>query len=448
MNLPPLVPGARVLVLWSDGRQYPATVQALAQGYAQVVWDASSTMAWVGIPTLSPLPQSAAPQPAPSAPAPSWQPHPAYARPAPQPQGQQPTPQQGQQVSPQGQQTSTPRPPQAPETAGTPPSVAPPTKQASAAPQPAGEARPPPPVINPAPAREIVVAREVVVTSPEPRPMGEKIMGLPRGLVYEPTGSGSGSGKAFFFLFGFSAASDTDLSMRMTDIDHIGDDVAALRAAGFRVVVDLHGDLAGLSAALTNKHPDADGALTAGVFWGGHGSEDGTIGTFDGDHIAPEKLPVGVPKIGTVKLFVMSACNAGAHQGRWQKAIGSQATVIGWGAPITNQRAIQFLTPDESSSKGFDDLLERHLGVKRVQDDAPLVEVRQLSLEHEDRIATLNLSFDELIAGVGQRMLGQIERGKGGEAYITVRTPPSKDYPEGAALLEQGKSSIKHSLWG
>lgn len=196
------------------------------------------------------------------------------------------------------------------------------------------------------------------------------------------------------------------------------------------MVVDLHGDLAGLSAALTNKHPDADGALTAGVFWGGHGSEDGTIGTFDGDHIAPEKLPVGVPKIGTVKLFVMSACNAGAHQGRWQKAIGSQATVIGWGAPITNQRAIQFLTPDESSSKGFDDLLERHLGVKRVQDDAPLVEVRQLSLEHEDRIATLNLSFDELIAGVGQRMLGQIERGKGGEAYITVRTPPSKDYPD------------------
>jgi hypothetical protein len=260
--------------------------------------------------------------------------------------------------------------------------------------------------------------------------MGEKIRELPRGLVYEPTGSGPGTGKAFFFLFGFSATSDADMSMRLTDIDHIGDDVAALRAAGYRVVVDLHGDLAGLAAALANRHPDAGGAPTAGVFWGGHGSNDGTIDTFDGDEIAPEKLPSEAVTLGTVKLFVMSACHAGAHQGRWQKALGPQATVIGWGAPITNERAIQFLTPAEDSSKGFDDLLERHLGVKRVQDDGPLVEVRQLARDHEDRVAMMQLSFDELIAGVRQRFSAPLERSKSGDAYFTVRTPPSKDYPD------------------
>jgi hypothetical protein len=169
--------------------------------------------------------------------------------------------------------------------------------------------------------------------------------------------------------------------------------------------------------------------VTAGVFWGGHGSENGSIHTFDGGSIEPEKIAPEVAARSTVKLFVMSACHAGSHTARWQKALGRNALVIGWGAPITNERAIEFLTPDDNSSKGFDDLLERQLGVRRVAADGPLVEVRDLARQHEDRVALLMLPFDELVTRAHARLKCQLDRGKDGAAYFTVRTPPSKSAP-------------------
>jgi hypothetical protein len=217
----------------------------------------------------------------------------------------------------------------------------------------------------------------------------------------------------------------------MTDIDHIGDDVAALRAAGYRVVVDLHGDLGVLNAALTGVHPDAGGAPTAGVFWGGHGDDDGTITNYDGGWIAPEQIAPEVAQKGTVKLFVMSACHAGSHTPRWQKALGPQAQVIGWGAPITNARAIEFLVPDDKNARGFDDLIEKHLGARAVTADGPLVEVKELALQHEARVAMLLLTLDELVVEAERRLKCRLEKGKNGDAYyLEVRTPPSKDSPD------------------
>lgn len=263
-----------------------------------------------------------------------------------------------------------------------------------------------------------------------PRLMSGLVDGLPRGLVYEPTGPGPGAGQAFFIFFGFVTSADGDAAMRMTDIDHLGDDVAALRAAGYRVIVDLHADAEGLNAALAGTHPEAVGAPVAGVFWGSHGEEDGTIEDCQGFRITPEQIGPEAARRGTCKLFVMSACCTGHHCERWQKALGSQATIIAWGAPLTNDRAIDFLTPDDESSKDFDDLLDRHLGAKRVAADGPLVEARELARRHEDKLATLLLGFDELVEAAHKRLGCPMQRGKRGDAYFTVRTPSSKERPE------------------
>jgi hypothetical protein len=248
--------------------------------------------------------------------------------------------------------------------------------------------------------------------------------------MYEPSGNGPGSGQAFFFLFGFNANADSDLVMRANEIEHIGDDVAALRAAGYRVIVDLHGDLTTLNDALLGQHPDASGLKTTGVYWSGHGDTDGTIQTHEGLWIDPEQIPPEVAKQGHVKLFVMSACDAGSHTARWQKAMGPQAQIIGWGAPITIKRAVEFLVPDEANAKGLDDLLVRHLGAKPVTADMPLMEVRELSRKHEDGLATLLLPLDELAPAAQARLKCTLEKIKDGSGYFfEVPTPPSKDYP-------------------
>ncbi|HEU4411521.1 MAG TPA: hypothetical protein VFS43_40120 [Polyangiaceae bacterium] len=410
--MPSLPPGSRVLVTWNDGQVYPATLCAFAQGLAQVRWDGSAASAWVPLASVRPLtgaaPAAAAP---PSAPAPpTWNAYPAYSGARAAPAAAHPAP-----AHPHAVATPAPAHPHAVATPAPAParasgarSVPPPSAPAS------GARSVPPPAALAAP----------------PRPMRAFVGGLPRGLVYEPTGPGPGAGQAFFIFFGFVTSADGDAAMRMTDIEHLGDDVAALRAAGFRVVVDLQGDLAGLNAALAGTHPDAGGAPAAGVFWGSHGEEDGTIEDCQGFRIAPEQIAQDATRRGACKLFVMSACGTGQHGERWQKALGPQAAIIAWGAPITNDRAIDFLTPDDESSKDFDDLLERHLGVRRVAPDGPLVEARELARQHEDKLATLLLGFDELVEAAHKRLACPLQRGKRGEAYFTVRTPSSKERPD------------------
>jgi hypothetical protein len=373
--------GARCQVTWTDGRVYPATVTALAPGFVQVRWDAGGAAQWVPLHVVAPLGAM------------GQQPAPAAAPPLQQWNVQQPAPSQA-------------RPAQA---------------ASASSPEPAAARAAPP--RDPAP-------RVAAPLGPAPRPTSGAIRGLPRGMVYEPTGSGAGNGRAFFVMFGFVSTADVDAAMRMTDIEHLGDDVAALRAAGYRVIVDLHGDVDALDAALLGTNPDAGGLPTAGVFWGGHGDDDGTITAHDGGWIAPEQIAADVAKKATVKLFVMSACYAGNHVPRWQKALGPQAQIIGWGAPITNERAIEFLVPDDANTKGFDDLLEKHLGARRVTADGPLVEIKDLARQHEDKVATMLLTLDDLATEAQKRLKCKLEKGKApGVYFFVVRTPPSKDYP-------------------
>ncbi len=395
-------PGARVQIAWSDGRVYPATVCAVAQNLAEVRWDAGGATAWVPLASIAAIVSAPSHVSTPPGPA-------------------QPV-------------VHTPTVPPVAIPAAAPAAAVWDAYAAYARPQTAQSAREVAPAARPAPVGKTPASKSVAsaalpgldgVVAPPPRPMST-IEGLPRGLVYEPTAHGPGTGQVFFVFFGFLATADVDVAMRLTDIEHLGDDVAAMRAAGLRVVVDLHGDLGGLNHALAGTHPEAAGLVTTGVFWGGHGSADGSIHTFDGGLIEPEQI---APHRGSVKLFVMSACHAGSHTARWQKSLGPQALVIGWGAPITNERAIEFLTPDDSSSKGFDDLLERQLGVRRVAADGPLAEVRDLARLHEDRVALLMLPFDELLTRVQSRLKCQFDRGRDGAGYFTVRTPPSKSAP-------------------
>src|SRR5262245_10368738 len=143
MNVAPQPhPGARVLVLWTDGKRYPATVCTLSQGFVQVRWDTGGAPAWAPLAVVSPLGAAEERPPAATPAMATWE------------------------VRPEQAKREAPKP--APEAA-----------------QPAG--------------------------AQQARPMKDAIGGLPRGLVFDPTGSGPGDGKAFFFFFGFVATADVDL---------------------------------------------------------------------------------------------------------------------------------------------------------------------------------------------------------------------------------------------
>ena len=452
--------GARVYVLWTDGGSYPATVGAVSQGYVQVWWDAGGAPAWVPVSNVGAIPNATPPQQTPAYAAPvgpqtwahqGWSAPQGAAQQAGMPQGAA-MPQAGVQQGasmPQAQGASMPQAqgsnpqgialgwaapptaqPQVPSAQPAPPAQAMPSAQPATSGQPTPSQASPPAPIHPVPAKPTATPGRLaaIPQGPPPRPMKSQVQGLPRGLVYEPTGSGPGNGKAFFFFFGFVTVTDSDMAMRMTDIEHLGDDVAALRAAGFRVVVDLHGDAEGLNAALAGKHPEAQGAEAVGVFWSSHGDDDGSLQDYEGYRIKPEAISEEATRKATVKLFVMSACYVGGAQERWQKALGKQAFIIGWGAPISNDRAVDFLTPDDESSKDFDDLLLRHLQVKRVAEDGALAEVKALAEQHEAKTSALLLSFDELVDGVQNRSKNLVKK-QGKNAMFLVITPPSKDQP-------------------
>lgn len=419
--------GSRVYVLWTDGGSYPAAVTAISQGYAQVRWDTGGAPAWVPLANVSSVPNAGHARHAPAYPAPVgahlWT---AQGWAGPQAQGAgvpvtQPAAAQPAVAQPAAAPAAPAPVPAAPAAAPAAPAPAP------AAPATVPAAQPAAAPAAPAPEKQPTAAPPPPVIGPPPRPMKSEVHGLPRGLVYDATGSGSGNGRAFFFFSGFVTVTDTDMAMRMTDIEHLGDDVAALRAAGFRVVVDLHGEATGLTQALAGKHPEAEGLETAGVFWSGHGHDDGSLEDFEGHRIKPEELKIESPS-PTTKLFVMSSCYSGAAAEKWQKVVGAQALVIGWGAPITNARAIDFLTPDAESSKDFDDLLAQRLGVARVTADGCLIEAKELSDKHETKIATLLLSFDELTDAVQKRAKSLVKK-EGRNALFLVITPPSKDAP-------------------
>jgi hypothetical protein len=185
-------------------------------------------------------------------------------------------------------------------------------------------------------------------------------------VVHPPTAPGIGNGKAFFFLFGYKRVSSSDQEMLALELAQIEDDVTNLRGIGYTVIVDPQGTREDFLAAVSGVGAGAEGLVPAGFYWSAHGNVDGSLECCDGNVVRPEDL-ASVTVAPGLRLAVLGACYVGAHSRTWRRALGGEALVVGWGRPVTLQRAVDFLAPDDSTSTDLDDLLRRWLFT-----DAPL----------------------------------------------------------------------------
>jgi hypothetical protein len=181
-------------------------------------------------------------------------------------------------------------------------------------------------------------------------------------VVHAPLASGIGTGKAFFFLFGFKIASETDQMMLGRELEQINDDIEVLRNAGYTVIVDPHASREDFTATLYSEGAGEGvaGLIPAGFYWSAHGHADGGIECCDGSLVhAPE---VDTSKVSPgLRLAIFGACYVGARSLTWKKALGGRALVVGWGRPVTIERAVDFLEPDDATNTDLDDLIRRWL---------------------------------------------------------------------------------------
>lgn len=179
-------------------------------------------------------------------------------------------------------------------------------------------------------------------------------------VVLLPTGQGLGSGQAFLFHFGLKRHAPGDRRLFDLARGHIDDDVDVLRAAGYTVVIDEEATHADFLASIYGTGEGVDGLSPAGVFWLAHGHADGAIETVDGGVVAPGDVDASRVHPG-LKLVVFAACYTGSCSRSWRRALGGRPLVVGWGRPVTIDRAVEFLTPDDATENDLDDLIRRYL---------------------------------------------------------------------------------------
>jgi hypothetical protein len=178
--------------------------------------------------------------------------------------------------------------------------------------------------------------------------------------VHPPTEAGIGTGKSFFFLFGYKLYTPGDREMLAGEFEAIQDDLKVLTAAGYTVVVDRAARCEDLLGAIAGTAPGVEGLAPAGFYWSGHGGNDGRLETCDGGTFGPEDLDPATVATG-LRVAILGACYVGAHSRRWRAALGGEPLVVGWGRPVTLERAIDFLEPDEPTRTDLDDLIQRWL---------------------------------------------------------------------------------------
>jgi hypothetical protein len=202
--------------------------------------------------------------------------------------------------------------------------------------------------------------------------------------------------------------------MRLRELPHVGDDIAAARAAGYRVLFEMHGTREGLVRAHSGTHPACPGIPARGVIWNGHGEDSGAVMAHDGEEIDPAELPGDIARFATARRFVLGCCSAGAHADRWRAALCGYAHVFGWPMPVDVATGIDLYTSDPGSQSDLDDLMLQHLGVRP---SAPVrhAETREL-LRLEWELAVFYganpLAVDSRALAVGQRVLGQWRNGR------------------------------------
>ena len=178
--------------------------------------------------------------------------------------------------------------------------------------------------------------------------------------VLLPTAAGVGNGQAFLFHFGLKKHAPNDRRLFELARGHIDDDVEVLRAAGYTVVIDEEATHDDFLAALYGSGEGVSGLAPAGVFWLAHGHDDGAIETVDGGVVAPSDVDASRVHPG-LKLVVFAACYTGSCSRSWRRALGGRPLVVGWGRPVTIDRAVDFLTPDDATETDLDDLIRRYL---------------------------------------------------------------------------------------
>ncbi len=179
-------------------------------------------------------------------------------------------------------------------------------------------------------------------------------------IVHKPTASGIGDGKSFLFIWGLRTARETDQKMTARELEQVNDDVEVLRAAGFTVVVDPQGGKQDFFDALYGNGEGVEGLVPAGIYWSAHGHDDGKIECCDGQTVTPADVETAKVSPG-LRLMVMGACYTGAYARTWRTALGGHPLVVGWGRPVTIDRAVEFLQSHDDTDMEFDDLIRRYL---------------------------------------------------------------------------------------
>lgn len=184
--------------------------------------------------------------------------------------------------------------------------------------------------------------------------------------IFAPIEKGIGDGKAALFLFGFRKGAKMDQEMMKREIDAIQDDIEVLRKAGYTVVVDPQGTKSEFIDAVQGNSEGAKGLVPSILYWSGHGHPDGAVDCCDGNIVKPADMDPAKVHPG-LRICVLAACYVGAHAQSWKKQLGGHPLVVGWGRPVTIDRAVEFLAPNAETETDLDDLIRRYLLT-----DAPL----------------------------------------------------------------------------
>ncbi|MBI5490063.1 MAG: hypothetical protein HY905_22205 [Deltaproteobacteria bacterium] len=179
-------------------------------------------------------------------------------------------------------------------------------------------------------------------------------------VVHEPAAQGIGTGKSFLFLFGFKIHSDRDQGFLQRETEQINDDIEVLRNAGYKVVVDPQATRQDFLDAVAGNGEGVQGLVPAGVYWSAHGGEDGSVETCDGGHVVPEDLDPAKVSPG-LRLMVFASCYVGSRSRKWRDALGGKPLVVGWGRPVTIDRAVEFLQSRADTETDLDDLIRRYI---------------------------------------------------------------------------------------
>jgi hypothetical protein len=183
-------------------------------------------------------------------------------------------------------------------------------------------------------------------------------------VIHAPTASGIGTGKSFLFLFGFKIHSERDQAFLIKETEQINDDVELLRQHGYTVVVDPQATRQDFLDAVAGKGAGAEGLVPAGFYWSAHGNDDGSLETCDGGLLRPDHIDAQAVSPG-LRLAIFASCYVGCRSRTWRKALGGHPLVVGWGRPVTIDRAVEFLQQREGTETDFDDLVRRYLLTER-----------------------------------------------------------------------------------